>query len=484
MRRLLPLLASLALLALPSAAQAYTFYEWDSPGTPTGIVASATGLSVTFNATGTVGGVSLGGVQSMPVAIAGAATRPTALAPGPGDGNLWFVDPTNGRVGRTDVGIGPVTLATAVGGAPTDLVAAANNLMWVVESTSGQLDCITAAGTVTAKTSGLAAPSMIARASDNALWYLDVPAKKIARLAQPANCGGAEALQPAIFTLPEGFVASDVTAAPTGGAVYVGGESGVVQVSAAGVSVPLDVGTAEPAMMHTAGTGVWWVDAQNMRIGRLVNNVQTEWALPRASGEPTDFAIAADGSLWYTSTDRIGRFAEDTGTPGPTGPTGPAGPAGPAGPTGGTGATGATGAQGEKGDSGAQVNGSPGAAGPQGPAGVTGPRGAQGPAGPRGKTGAAAKIPKISCKLSGSKVTCKVAKSGGSGGGEGNTGGGEGLRLRLSRSSKLYATGSRAAKSSRTTVRLHALRKVKAGKYTLAVDVGEDVTVHLTLRLS
>ena len=77
----------------------------------------------------------------------------------------------------------------------------------------------------------------------------------------------------------------------------------------------------------------------------------------------------------------------------------------------------------------------------------------------------------------------RSAKSGGSGGGEGNTGGGEGLRLRLSRSSKLYATGSRAAKSSRTTVRLHALRKVKAGKYTLAVDVGEDVTVHLTLHL-
>ena len=32
-------------------------------------------------------------------------------------------------------------------------------------------------------------------------------------------------------------------------------------------------------------------------------------------------------------------------------------------------------------------------------------------------------------------------------------------------------------------MRLHALRKVKAGAYTLAVDVGDDVTVKLTLRL-
>ena len=75
--------------------------------------------------------------------------------------------------------------------------------------------------------------------------------------------------------------------------------------------------------------------------------------------------------------------------------------------------------------------------------------------------------------------------SGGSGGsgGSGNTGGGEGLRLRLSRASKLYATGSRAAESARTNVRLHALRKLKAGKYTLVVELGDDVTVRMPLKL-
>src|SRR4051794_2751416 len=133
MRRLLPLLASLALLALPSAAQAFTFYEWDAPGTPAGITVSGGGLSVSFNQAGSIGRLSLGGVQSAAATIAGAASRPTVLVPGPGDGNLWFVDPTNGRIGRTDAGVGPVTIATAVNGAPTDLVAAANNLMWVVE---------------------------------------------------------------------------------------------------------------------------------------------------------------------------------------------------------------------------------------------------------------------------------------------------------------------------------------------------------------
>jgi hypothetical protein len=131
------------------------------------------------------------------------------------------------------------------------------------------------------------------------------------------------------------------------------------------------------------------------------------------------------------------------------------------------------------------VLGSSGAAGPQGAPGLRGATGATGAQGPRGKTGAAAAIPKIACKLSGSKVTCKVTKNGGGGGsgGSGNAGGGEGLRLRLSRSNKLYATGSRAAKSTRTNVRLHALRKLKAGTYTLVVELGDDVSMRIPLEL-
>lgn len=131
-----------------------------------------------------------------------------------------------------------------------------------------------------------------------------------------------------------------------------------------------------------------------------------------------------------------------------------------------------------------RCDGAAGCGRPGGARDSTGARGAAGKRGPRGKTGPAAKIPRISCKLPGSKVTCKVARSRGSGGsGEGNAGGGEGLRLRLSRAHKLYAAGSRAATSTRTNVRLHALRRLTAGCYTLVVSVGEDVTVRIPLRL-
>ncbi|HWK25301.1 MAG TPA: hypothetical protein VNS09_01985 [Solirubrobacter sp.] len=477
MRRLLTLLlASLAALALPAAAHAYTFYEWDAPGGPAGIAGDGP-LTVTFSTSGAVGEVGLGGVQSAPVAIGGAATAPTVIAAGP-DGNLWFVDPANGRLGHTVSGAAPTTLGTALGGTPSDLVAAGGQV-WVVESGSGELDCVTPSGVVTAQTSGLSHPQAIARANDGALWYAGDG--KVARAVPPADCSGS--IAPTVFDVAG---ALDVTAAPAGNDVYVATSGGLVRLTPAGTPTPVADG-ALPQVVHAGAGGVWWIGAG--RIGKLVDGVATEWALPRGFAQPIDFTLAADGSLWYTATgNTLGRFAEavgptgpegpagPTGSQGPAGSTGPAGSQGPAGPTGATGAAGQTGAQG---DPGPAIQGSPGAAGPQGPAGPRGVTGERGPAGPRGRTGAAAKLPKITCKLSGRRVTCRFGSSRNTGGGT-NTGGGEGLRLRLTRAKTLYASGT--AKSTRTAVHLRSVRRVRGGAYTLAVRVGDE-TVRIPIRL-
>src|SRR5690349_13593954 len=240
MRRFRPILASLlVLLALPAAAQAYTFYEWDAADAPTGIVAGATGLTVTFNATGELGGVTLNGVQSAPrTDITGAAARPTTLVTG-GDGNLWFVDPTNNKVGRTDPAAGAITLASpTIDSVPTDLVASGNNLMWVVERSSGDLDCIVpATGAVTAKASGLDQPVAITRSNDGALWFVDA-ARKVARLPEPASC--AAAIAPQIFTYPDDVLPLDVTAAPSGNDVIVATTAGLKRITPTGTITQID----------------------------------------------------------------------------------------------------------------------------------------------------------------------------------------------------------------------------------------------------
>ena len=142
MRRLLPLLASVVLLALPSAAHGYTFYEWSFPGGPTGILQNGTGpISVGLSTTGRIGTTTLTGVTTAGALISGAATAPRVLAAGPGDGNVWFTDFDHGRIGRTNPAGGAISLPIDLApGKPNDIVAGTN--AWVVD-TDNDLHCIT-----------------------------------------------------------------------------------------------------------------------------------------------------------------------------------------------------------------------------------------------------------------------------------------------------------------------------------------------------
>ena len=125
MRRLLPSLASLILLALPPAAHAYTFTAYDAPGGPAGIVESGGSLFYTLLTDKTLGQSTLRGVQSPAVPITGAAS-PSTLVTGPGDGSLWFLN-GDGKLGRKGAGQAPTALPAVFAGSPTDLASAANS---------------------------------------------------------------------------------------------------------------------------------------------------------------------------------------------------------------------------------------------------------------------------------------------------------------------------------------------------------------------
>ena len=121
---------------------------------------------------------------------------------------------------------------------------------------------------------------------------------------------------------------------------------------------------------------------------------------------------------------------------GATGPAGPQGPAGPKGDTGAAGPQGPTGPAGPKGDT--------GAAGPQGPIG---------PAGPAGKNGKNGKTPRVSCKLTGRKLRCKVTFSSSR----------STSRVQLMKSGRTVASGRMV--NGRAT--LSTKRRLSRGTYTL-----------------
>jgi streptogramin lyase len=491
MRRLLPLLASLVLLASPAAAQAFSFNEWSTSAQPRGVAALGDSLYFTL-ADGKIGSSTLRGVQTG-TTVPGASLL-GAIAPGPIASELWFLDfgnGGNGKVGHMALGGAATLFPATYAGQLIDLAAGPDGNMWVTENVTGAVQCVNPAGVPTPHKLTSFFLAGIARGGDGAMWAVDPAQNELIRLLPGLNC----AATITEFELDSVSGLSDIAPAFTGTDLYITTATGLARVTPHGTAAPTVTpipGTGTPAVVNVNAAGVWWADDTNKRIGRLAAGFVTEWAITRNSVVPQTFTLGSDGAFWYLGIGSVlGRFSEDVGPQGPQGNPGATGATGATGAPGAAGTTGAQGNPGDKGDTGAAgvtPLASPGAAGPAGARGATGAQGATGAAGPRGKTGPAGKIPKITCKLSGSKVTCKVGGNSGSGGsntggGGTNTGGGEGLRLRLSRSSKLYATGSRAASSDRSTVRLHALRSLKAGNYTLVVSVGASVTVRIPMRL-
>src|SRR3954447_10143456 len=180
MRRFLPLLAGLVLLALPSAAQAYTFYEYDAGGTPGAITELGGSLVFTYSTDedSRIGKSTPLGVLSAPSAPIAGATAPTTIVPGPGDGSVWFIHGTKvGRMGATQA---PSEFAHDFGATPRDLVAADNGTMWILKA-NANLECATATGgDFFVKDSKLTSPVAITRSRDGAVWYVDSTANKLA----------------------------------------------------------------------------------------------------------------------------------------------------------------------------------------------------------------------------------------------------------------------------------------------------------------
>jgi hypothetical protein len=143
-------------------------------------------------------------------------------------------------------------------------------------------------------------------------------------------------------------------------------------------------------------------------------------------------------------------FIDQPGDSGPIGARGQSGTAGPEGP-----------------------QGTPGAAGPVGPSGQPGAAGQPGPAGPQGPPGTAVKVlctttpvrkrvgrrlrtvARTVCTVRQLPVNATVSR----------------VQLKLSRGRVVYALGQRSPRAGSAAVRMHGLRRVRSGAYTLTVVV-------------
>jgi hypothetical protein len=176
------------------------------------------------------------------------------------------------------------------------------------------------------------------------------------------------------------------------------------------------------------------------------------------AGSTTGTTLTAISDAVVDPTDTTTLTGSASGPP--AGPIGPAGPDGPVGPVGPIGATGTPG-----------TDGLPGVAGAVGPAGPLGPAGAPGAAGPQGAAGVPGQpghIEVVTCtkttklvkrrRVATQRCTAKAVAGTTTFTTTGT------VRAALLRGRTLYATGT--ASRAKGLV-LHALRKVRAGTYTL-----------------
>jgi hypothetical protein len=108
---------------------------------------------------------------------------------------------------------------------------------------------------------------------------------------------------------------TDITAAPAGNDVYIAASTGLRSVTPAGVSTPLDIGSARPYVLRSNASGVWWA-AADQRLGRHLNGVTTEWALPRGFATPIDFVLAYPGFAGGDRRTRRDRTRRPSGAEG------------------------------------------------------------------------------------------------------------------------------------------------------------------------
>src|SRR3954451_7246321 len=305
MRRLIPLLASLAALALaPAAAHAYTFYEWDATaGQPTSVAITSSTVYHSLAGAKDIGRSTLGGASLASRTNPSATSRPQQLAAGQ-NGDVWFADPADDVLGRVAANGTFTTASTGAASDPVDVAVAPNGNVWAVENTGNELDCIAAGGMTVAPTALTLTnghPTAVAIASDGVVWVADH--RQLGRASNAGTSCAPGTITP--IASPGGVDVSDLTPGPNGG-MYVAAGPSLSLISTAGTATPITLGTGTtPNALHADADGnAWYVDTTRSRIGKVTGTAAaTEWVVPHllATG-PTEFALAPDKALWYAPT--------------------------------------------------------------------------------------------------------------------------------------------------------------------------------------
>jgi streptogramin lyase len=204
------------------------------------------------------------------------------ITPGP-DGNLWFTQQDNNRVGKiTTSGHFGAQYSLPTGSNPWSITTGPDGNLWFIEQGSNKIGKISTGGSISEyvipTTNGIdATPWNITAGHDGNVWFTESATNKIAKI----TAGGS--ITEYVIPTPNSFPVG-ITSGPDG--------------------------------------NLWFTESSGNKIGRITSNgIFTEYAVPTLGSSPLYITAGHDGNIWFTEarSNKIGVLYLSGVTPSPTG---------------------------------------------------------------------------------------------------------------------------------------------------------------------
>ena len=322
MRRLVIVLAAIALLALPAVASAgVTEYPLPSGSHPSGIAQAPDGAMWVLED---------GGATIDRVAPDGSVARfPAGGYPSLVDatfdlgGNLWFTGGTSDRLGRAPVSTALGAISTwnfGPGCEPTGVATAPDGGIWFSKLDCNVVGRIDPASSPNSAHNDVTLPSgtqpmSIAAGPDGAMWFTASGSGRIGRVAADGTL-----TWPVAGGLDRPY---DLTTGADGNlwVTESGGNGAILRVTTAGAVTRFSAGLpagADPRGIAAGADGNLYVAAYGANALARVGLDGTITTVPLSAGAgPRGVAASADGSIWFTaySGGWVGRWTADPAPP-------------------------------------------------------------------------------------------------------------------------------------------------------------------------